>query len=392
MEKIFAIIGMILCIGITYLLSDRKKEINWISVGCAFIGQILLALLFIKTPLWKVIEWLSNGVTWLLAQANEGINFVFGGLIPDGGFVFFINSLMPIVFISGLMGLLFHFGIIQKCISVVGLTVAKILKVDTLVAVNGITNMFLGQTDALFVTKAYLPSTKDSVIFATLVGGMTSISVSVVGLYASYGAAMEWIIVSMPLTVLSTFALTQILMPTQYKDVKDMQIDTSDKGINVIETMINYATGGFKSVIGISIALMLFLSLVYMINNLLGLFFDNVTLQGIIGTFFTPLALLMGVPKAEVMELAQILATKLVTNEAVAITLPVFATLSIKAKAMATVSLMGFAGVGSIAMLVGGYSAVAPNKVSVVAKLGVKALLTATAVNMLTGAVVGLFL
>ena len=171
-----------------------------------------------------------------------------------------------------------------------------------------------------------------------------------------------------------------------------MQIDTSDKGINVIETMINYATGGFKSVIGISIALMLFLSLVYMINNLLGLFFDNVTLQGIIGTFFTPLALLMGVPKAEVMELAQILATKLVTNEAVAITLPVFATLSIKAKAMATVSLMGFAGVGSIAMLVGGYSAVAPNKVSVVAKLGVKALLTATAVNMLTGAVVGLFL
>ena len=203
---------------------------------------------------------------------------------------------------------------------------------------------------------------------------------------------MEWIIVSMPLTVLSTFALTQILMPTQYKDVKDMQIDTSDKGINVIETMINYATGGFKSVIGISIALMLFLSLVYMINNLLGLFFDNVTLQGIIGTFFTPLALLMGVPKAEVMELAQILATKLVTNEAVAITLPVFATLSIKAKAMATVSLMGFAGVGSIAMLVGGYSAVAPNKVSVVAKLGVKALLTATAVNMLTGAVVGLFL
>lgn len=392
MEKIFAIIGMILCVGITYLLSDRKKEINWISVGCAFIGQIVLALLFIKTPLWKVIEWLSNGVTWLLAQASEGINFVFGGLIPDGGFVFFINSLMPIVFISGLMGILFHFGIIQKCISVVGLTVAKILRVDTLVAVNGITNMFLGQTDALFVTKAYLPSAKDSVIFATLVGGMTSISVSVVGLYASYGAAMEWIIVSMPLTVLSTFALTQILMPTQYEDVKDMQIDTSDKGINVIETMINYATGGFKSVIGISIALMLFLSLVYMINNLLGLFFDNVTLQGIIGIFFTPLALLMGVPKAEVMELAQILATKLVTNEAVAITLPVFATLSIKAKAMATVSLMGFAGVGSIAMLIGGYSAVAPNKVAVVAKLGVKALLTATAVNMLTGAVVGLFL
>ena len=127
MEKIFAVIGMVLCIGITYLFSDKKKEINWVSVGCAFFGQVLLALALIKTPLWKGVEWLSAGVTWLLGQANEGINFVFGGIAPDG-FVFFINSLLPIVFISGLMGILFHFGIIQKFVAIVGKLLLKLLE------------------------------------------------------------------------------------------------------------------------------------------------------------------------------------------------------------------------------------------------------------------------
>ena len=392
MEKIFAVIGMVLCIGLTFALSKNKKEINWKSVGCAFLGQVILAFLMIKTPLWKVIELLSNGVTWVLNQATEGINFVFGGIIPAGGFVFFINSLLPIVFISSLIGLLFHFGILQKFIALVGNTVARVLRVDTTIAVNGVGNMFLGQSESLFLTKQLLPKASDSVIFATLVGGMTSISAAVVGLYTSYGASMEWILVSMPLTVFSTFALTQILMPTKYDAEAVVEVETTDKGVNAIETMMNYATAGFKGVIGITVALIVFLSVVAMINNFIGVFFPSITLESILGVVFTPLAFLMGVPAEEVGMVSQILATKLVTNEAVAFGLPQFAMLSANTKAMMTTALCGFAGLGSIGILIGGYSAVAPNKVGVVAKLGMKALLTATAVNMLTGAVVGLML
>ena len=392
MEKIFAVIGMVLCIGLTFALSKNKKEINWKSVGCAFLGQVILAFLMIKTPLWKVIELLSNGVTWVLNQATEGINFVFGGIIPAGGFVFFINSLLPIVFISSLIGLLFHFGILQKFIALVGNTVARVLRVDTTIAVNGVGNMFLGQSESLFLTKQLLPKASDSVIFATLVGGMTSISAAVVGLYTSYGASMEWILVSMPLTVFSTFALTQILMPTKYDAEAVVEVETTDKGVNAIETMMNYATAGFKGVIGITVALIVFLSVVAMINNFIGVFFPSITLESILGVVFTPLAFLMGVPAEEVGMVSQILATKLVTNEAVAFGLPQFAMLSANAKAMMTTALCGFAGIGSIGILIGGYTAVAPNKVGVVAKLGMKALLTATAVNMLTGAVVGFML
>ena len=392
MEKIFAVIGMVLCIGLTFALSKNKKEINWKSVGCAFLGQVILAFLMIKTPLWKVVELLSNGVTWVLNQATEGINFVFGGIIPAGGFVFFINSLLPIVFISSLIGLLFHFGILQKFIALVGNTVARVLKVDTTIAVNGVGNMFLGQSESLFLTKQLLPKASDSVIFATLVGGMTSISAAVVGLYTSYGASMEWILVSMPLTVFSTFALTQILMPTKYDAEAVVEVETTDKGVNAIETMMNYATAGFKGVIGITVALIVFLSVVAMINNFIGIFFPSITLESILGVVFTPLAFLMGVPAEEVGMVSQILATKIVTNEAVAFGLPQFAMLSANTKAMMTTALCGFAGLGSIGILIGGYSAVAPNKVGVVAKLGMKALLTATAVNMLTGAVVGFML
>ena len=390
LQKLLVVVGMVLIVLGAYSCSSNKKSIKWKSVGLAFLGQIVLAFLFIKTPLWKVVEWTSNGVSWLLGQSQEGINFVFGGLSDN--YVFFLNGLLPIVFISAIVGIMFHFGILQKFIAVVGKVIAKVLKVDTLVAVNGIANMFLGQTDSLFLTKSYLPKATDSVIFATLVGGMTSISVSVVGLYASYGASMEWIIASMPLTVFSTFVLTQILMPTEYENVDNIEVTVEDKGVNAIETMMNYAMTGFKSVIGIAVALMVFLSIVAMINNLIGLINPSLTLESIIAIPFMPIAYLMGVSSEEVRIVSEILATKLITNETVAFGLPQFAMLSVNAKAMMTTVLCGFAGIGSIGILIGGYTAIAPSRVQTVARLGVKALVVATFVNILTGMAVSLFL
>lgn len=384
--KIFAVLGMFLFVFATYLMSDNKDKINWKSVGMAFFGQIILALILIKTPVWKGIEIISRGVEWVIAQSVEGINFVFGGLTEN--YVFFLNALLPIVFISSIMGLLFHFGILQKFILVVGKLVARVLKVDTLIAVNGITNMFMGQSDSLFVTKSYLPKASDSVIFATLVGGMTSISASVVGLYASYGATMEWIIVSMPLTVFSTFVLTQIVMPTEYSE-QTIAVE-SDKGVNPIDTAMSYAMAGFKSVIGIAVALMVFLSIVALANSILGAISPTLTLEKILGIVFYPLAILMGAPLNEVGIVSEILATKLVLNEAVAFALPQFNMLSEATKAAVTVALCGFAGIGSCGILIGGYSAIAPEKVPTVAKLVVKALIVATIVNLLTGSVISI--
>ena len=116
MEKILALIGVLVFVGLGYLMSVDKKNINWKSVGIAFVGQFVLALLLIKTPLWEAVSVMSNAVSWLIAQSGEGINFVFGGLVSEGGYVMFINALLPIVFICALMGLVFHLGILQPII------------------------------------------------------------------------------------------------------------------------------------------------------------------------------------------------------------------------------------------------------------------------------------
>lgn len=390
MNKVIGFFGSLVIVGLVYLFAKDKKNINWKSVGLAYVGQFILAFLLLKTPLWKGIEVLSDGMNWLISMANTGIDFVFGGIAPDG-FVFFINSLMPIIFLSSLFGLMFHFGILQKFINTVGRLVAKIFDIHPLVGINGISNVFLGQSDSLLVTKSYMPHASDSVIFATMVGGLTSVSASVLGLYSGLGCDMEFLLISMPMTVVSTLVVCQIAMPTRYNKDEEIKVD-NDKGINFIETMLIYANAAFKSVIAITVALLVFLSFVTLVNSLIGIFFPSVTLESILGIFFTPLAWLMGVPSEEVMMVSQIMATKLVTNEVVSFGLPVFNELSANTKAMVTVFNTSFAGFGSIAILIGGMSAVAPNKVQTVARLGIYALLLATLVNFLSASVIGLFL
>lgn len=386
--KIIAVFGIALMLGLLYLISPNKKEVNWRAVGVAVGTQLVLASVLLLTPAWKVVEWIASGFSWLVAQSKEGISFVFGGLTTE--YVMFLDALLPIVFLSAFMGLLFHFGVIQWIVKIVGMTVAKLFNISTLSAVNHVTNMFLGQSDSLMVTKSYVPKASDSVIFALVTGGFSSISISVMGLYSSLGASMEWIVASLPLTVLSTIMTTQILFPTKYEG-GELELE-DDRGVNCLDTMMKYAQDGFKAVVGIVVALMVFISMVYMVNNFIGLIFPSITIEKILGCFFYPLAWLMNVPAGELTAVSQILASKLAFNEAVAFGLPQFAELSETAKAMTTVALCGFAGLGSIGIMAGSMVGVAPNKVKVVARLGFIALLCATIGNLITGAVVGLFL
>ena len=385
MYRILNLIGIFVILGIAFLVSKEKQSIKWKNIATALVTQIVLALIMLKTPVWKVVQAISNGVLWIINQSTEGINFVFGGITDN--YVFFINSLLPIVFISSLVGLAFHFGILQKVIKFIGIVIAKTFKIDTIVAVNLVTNMFLGQSESLFVTKSYLPNAKDSVVFATLVAGMSSISVSVMGLYVGFGANIDWIIVSLPIVMFTSLMLCQIIMPTTYES-GDVELE-NDRGANFIDTMMNYAMSGFQGVIGISVALIVFLSIVALLNNFLGLF-SQVTIQQIVGYIFIPFSYLMGIPKDEVFKVSQLLGTKLVTNEAVSFSLPSYLELTQRTKAIVTVTLCSFAGLGSVGVLIGSYAAIAKNKAKIVAKYGIKALLVSTMGSILTGCIISL--
>lgn len=392
LQSLLAILGVFLIVGVTYLMSKHKKEIHWKTIGLLFITQFVLAFILLKTPVWKLVEWIANGIQAIISYSQEGIAFVFGGLATDSGWVLFFGGLLPIVFISALVGILFHFGILQKFVNLVGLSLAKVFNIDSLVFTNGVLNMFMGQSDSLAVTQSYLPKANDRVIFATLVSGMASMSIAVAGLYASMGASLEFIVISLPLTVISTFVLTQIVMPTKYVPSEELEISTDDIEDNWMSTMMNFATKGFEVVIAVVIALIVFLSLVAMVNGFIGTVFPSLTLQKIIGVIFLPIALLMGVPMAELGMVSELLASRLVFNEAVAYGMPQFSMLAENTKAMVTIALAGFGGIGSVSILYGTLKAFAPTKAKVVAKYGVLALIIANLVNIMSGAIVGLFL
>ena len=390
MEKIFAVLGLFVFIGIAYLMSNNKKDINWKGIGLAFITQLIASFLMVKTPLWKVVELVARLTEKLLAQATYGLEFVFGSLVSEN-FIFFIGSLCPIVFVSGIIGIVYHFGILEKIFIFIGKYIARIFNVDSTIILNYVGNTIFGQTDALMLSKSKLKDASESIIFATMVGGMASVSAGVIGLYNSMGAEIEWILVSLPLSVFSCIVLTQIIMPTKFNG-EDLTIDDSDKGENFINTAMIFATNGFGCVIGISIALILFISLTYMINNILGAFITGLTLEKILGVIFYPLAILMGVPFNEVGLASQLLASRFVMNEVVAFGLPAYNMLSETTKCFMTVALMGFSGLGSIAILLGSYQAIAPNQTKVVAKVGFKALCVATLATIMTGTLTAIFL
>ena len=179
------------------------------SIILLLIAQFLICWLLVDTPLWQVVLWISAGVEWIIAQAQTGIQFVFGDLV--NGNIFFINALLPIVFISAIIGILQHFGILNWIIKNVGGLFSKIFGVNKVVGVNAVCNMFLGQNESLFITRTALKQSNNNTILATLVGGMTSISVALVGVYAGFGAKIEYIVVSMVLTALgSMFFLSNI--------------------------------------------------------------------------------------------------------------------------------------------------------------------------------------
>ena len=389
LSKLFALLGVVIFIGITFLFSKHKNNINWKQVGLLLLSAFILTFIMVKTPVYLVIQFIGNIFSFIVGQSTEGISFVFGGLTDN--FVFFLNSLLPIVFISGLVGVLFHFGILQKFIEFISKWVARLFKLDGIVTTNAICNTFLGQTESLLPIKSYLPNAKDSVVFATLVLGMSSISFSVFSLYTSYGANIEFILMSIPINVVCALILCQIFMPSTYDESQIVSVEI-DKGMNVLDTATSYAYAGFKVVIGITVSLIFFLSLVELINSTLGLVNPSLSLQSILGIVYTPIALLMGIPLEEVGLVASIMGTKIVTNEVVAYSQEAFTMLSDNTRNIATIGINTFAGIGSVGMLLGTVQVIAPNKAKVVIKLGFQALLISTLASFLSTAIVSLFM
>lgn len=397
MGIILNLLGIALVIGIAYVVSYDRKKINWKMIGKALLAQFILAIIVIKVPagVW-VIEEISNLVTAIVGFGKAGLEFVFGSFmdIPKTGFVFIIHVLSNIIFIGALVSVLTYLGILGFVIKHLGAALGKVIGTSRVESFICVANMFLGQTESPLLIAKYLKNLTNSEILMILIAGMGSMSVSILGGYNAMGVPMQLLILASSLVPFGSIVLGKIILPEKEENesVNKVDVDRHSAGSNVIEAMSNGALDGWMVVMAIASSLVAINGMVALIDG--GLSFAGLELKQIFGWIFYPVAFLMGLDASFTDVAGQILGCKLILNEFVAydMLMPLMDTLDYRAQAVMCITIGGFANVGSMAVCVSALGSLCPERKPDVAKLIVRALAGAFALNIMNGMIVGIIL
>ncbi len=398
MKVLLNIVGIILILALMYLFSYNRKAVDKKQVLKAFIIQFIIAALIIKVPAGRaVISKVSDGVASVLGYGSEGIQFVFGSLgLPTAptGFIFAFQTLGNIVFISGLVGVLYYLGVLGFIVSKLGWLLGKVFKTSEVESFVAVANMFLGQTDSPILVSKYLGLMTDSEIMLVLVSGMGSMSVSIIAGYVALGIPMEALLIASTLVPVGSVIISKIICPQteQVNEIGEVKMDRKGKNENVIDALSSGAMDGMQMAFAIGAALIAFISIVALINGILGNF--GVSLEGILSYIFAPIGYLMGLDGGNVLKAGELLGTKLVLNEFVAYgkLAPILAGMDSRTSLMLCISLAGFANVGSIGMCVSGIAILCPEKKSTLARLGIRGMVGGFCVSLLSSLIVGLLM
>lgn len=392
LARLTSLLGIVVILAVLYMLSDNKKSINKKTIAKALGIQIVLGWLLVSFPIGRfLIEQIANVVSKVFGYGMDGISFVFGDLAGKG--VFAIDVLGGIIFLSGLTGILNHYGIIQWFVKVVGGAVGNVLGTEKAESFVAVANMLLGQTESPFLIAEYIPKMTKSELMVVLVSGMGSMSASILVGYAGIGISMKWLLITTALVPLGSLMVAKILTPeTEESQVKDVTFTTRDKDANVFASMANGFSNGLQMSLGIGASLIAVLGLIALING--GLSLVGLSLETILGYVFLPLGLLFGLPFEEALTAGQLLGIKFSANEFVSFAQlsPLFGTLSERAEAMLSVAIGSFGALSSIAICLTGLSVFAPERKNDISKLSLRACIGGFLVPVISAMVVGLFI
>ena len=399
MQIIISLLGIVVLLGIMYLLSSDRKNIPYKTIIKALVIQFIIAFLLIRFPIGQVIvEKISDVVTQILSYGNEGLNFVFGGLSDASmptGFIFGIQTLGNIIFVSALVSALYYLGVIGFIVKIIGKVVGKILGTTEVESFVAVANMFLGQTESPVLVSKYLGRMTNSEIVVVLVSGMGSMSATIIGGYTALGIPMKYLLIASALVPIGSIAIAKILLPESEKDmVKSLEeVSVSiekDSNTNLLAAIADGAMSGLQTVLAIGASLIAIIGLVALVNGFLGIF--NLSLEQIFSYIFAPLGFLMGVDSNEILTAGYLLGSKLVLNEFVAFQQlgSIFATLGERTQMVLSIALAGFANISSIGMCISGISALCPEKKNTLAKLAFKSMIGGFAVSILSAMIVGI--
>ncbi len=403
----FSLLGIAVLLAIAFALSDNRKAIKWRTVGGAFALQAGLGAFVLYVPFGQtVLNALSNGVQAVINFGNEGIAFLFGGLVSANtpvGFVFALKVLPMIIFFSAFISVLYYLGVMKVVINFLGGAVRAILGTSRTESLSATANIFVGQTEAPLLVKPYIAHMSQSELFAIMVGGVASIAGSVMAGFAGLGVELKYLIAASFMAAPGGLLMAKMLKPEteETTDTKeDLMSATEDaKPANVIDAAAQGASSGLSLASNVGAMLLAFVALIALLNGMLdgiGEFFgmDNLSMQMILGYVFAPLAWILGIPASEVVTAGSLIGQKLVMNEFVAYIdfVSVKESLSTHSQAIITFALCGFANLSSIAILLGGVGSMAPNRRSDIASMGIRAVIAGSLSNLMSAALAGLFL
>ncbi|HEO3626186.1 TPA: NupC/NupG family nucleoside CNT transporter [Streptococcus agalactiae] len=396
MQFIYSIIGILLVLGIVYAISFNRKSISLSLIGKALIVQFIIALILVRIPLGQqVVSVVSTGVTKVINCGQAGLNFVFGSLADSGaktGFIFAIQTLGNIVFLSALVSLLYYVGILGFVVKWIGKGVGKIMKSSEVESFVAVANMFLGQTDSPILVSKYLGRMTDSEIMVVLVSGMGSMSVSILGGYIALGIPMEYLLIASTMVPIGSILIAKILLPQTepVQKIDDIKMDNKGNNANVIDAIAEGASTGAQMAFSIGASLIAFVGLVSLINMMLsGL---GIRLEQIFSYVFAPFGFLMGFDHKNILLEGNLLGSKLILNEFVSFQQlgHLIKSLDYRTALVATISLCGFANLSSLGICVSGIAVLCPEKRGTLARLVFRAMIGGIAVSMLSAFIVGI--
>ncbi|WP_426357746.1 NupC/NupG family nucleoside CNT transporter [Pseudocolwellia sp. HL-MZ19] len=406
------IFGIVFLIAVAIFLSHNRAKINWRTVGFAFGLQVLLGAFVLYIPFGKeALVSITSGVQQVIDSAKAGINFLFGGLGTDAmfsngvGFVFAIRVLPVIIFFSSLIAVLYHLGVMQWVIRIIGGSLQKLLHTSKSESLSATANIFVGQTEAPLIVRPYIAKMSQSELFAIMVGGLASVAGSIMAGYAGLGIDLKYLIAASFMAAPGGLLMAKIIIPeteklhTENNDNEIEELEEDEKPVNVIDAAATGATSGLKLAVNVGAMLLAFIALIALLNMLIGgigsIFgYDHITIEWMLGYIFAPIAYVIGVPANEMLQAGSFIGQKVVVNEFFAYVnfVEVKDSLSVGTQAIVTFALCGFANLSSIAILLGGIGSMAPNRRPDIAKLGLKAMIAATLANLMSAAIAGIFI
>ena len=399
------LVGMAAIILAGFLLCSDKKHINWRAVGGAFAIQLTLGALVLYFPPGKVaLEAIAGVVITMLGYAQAGMDFLFGSFAStDYGFVFALQVLPIIVFFASLIGVLYHLGIMERIVQLIGGFIQLALGTSKAESMAAATNIFIGQSEAPIAIKPFLSKMNRSEMFAVMVGGMATVSGSVLGGYAAAGVEMQYLIAASFMAAPAGLMMAKLIKPEVElvnSDAAQVHEDIMEhRAVNVIDAAAQGALQGMQLAFAIGALLLAFIGLIAMMNGIVGWFgglfgIEGLTLQQILGYLFQPVAWLIGVPWDETRQVGSLLGQKFMLNEFIAYLdfVANHQNLSPRTQAIVTFALCGFACLSSIAIVVGGIGVLVPERREEMSQLGLLAVVAATLANLMSATIAGIMI